>query len=137
MGPADYRVARTELFKFEQNQADLKIILAFFLDVLLYNPPTVNDQRRAAMDARTAARDAVRNEGPSSVVNISQEEHQQRLQEIRSQRSGTATTESTPVSVIPDGLSPHAVTEVTRDGKVTWTSSRLSDAKVRYGYHVE
>ncbi|CAO3688639.1 unnamed protein product [Umbelopsis ramanniana] len=137
MAPADYRVARTELFKFEQNQADLKIILAFFLDVLLYNPPTVNDQRRAAMEAQNAARDAqnaprdaVRNEGSSSVFHMSEEERQQRLQEIRSRRSGTATTESTPVSVIPDGLSPHAVTEVTRDGKVTWTSSKLSDAKL-------
>jgi hypothetical protein len=130
MAPADYRVARTELFKFEQNQVDLKIILAFFLDVLLYNPPTVNDQRRAAMEAQTAARDAVRNEGSSSVVHMPEEERQRRLQDLRSQRSGTATTESAPVSVIPDGLSPHAVTEVTRDGKVTWTSSRLSDAKV-------
>lgn len=137
MAPADYRVARTELFKFEQNQADLKIILAFFLDVLLYNPPTVNDQRRAAMEAQNAARDAVRNEGSSSVFHMSEEERQQRLQEIRSRRSGTATTESTPVSVIPDGLSPHAVTEVTRDGKVTWTSSKLSDAKVKYVYHIE
>lgn len=131
MAPADYRVARTDLFKFEQNQADLKIILAFFLDVLLYNPPTVNDQRRAAMDARNAARDAVRNEGSTAGADLSQEERQQRLQEIRSQRSGTASTESTPLSIIPDGMSPHAVAEVTRDGKVAWTSSRLSDAKVR------
>ncbi|KAI9279213.1 armadillo-type protein [Umbelopsis sp. AD052] len=94
MEPADYRVARTELFKFEQNQADLKIILAFFLDIMLYNPPT------------------------------------QMTQELAAQRSGNAPTENTPVAVIPDGLSPHAVTEVTRDGKVTWTSSRLSDAKL-------
>jgi Proteasome stabiliser len=128
MAPADYRVARTELFRFDQNQADLKIILAFFLDVMLYNPPTVNDQRRAAMEARAsardAARDAARDDQSNSVFELPAESYPQTFQ-------GTAPTENIPVSVIPDGLSPHAVAEVTKDGKVTWTSSRLSDAKVR------
>lgn len=103
MEASEYRVARTELFKFDQNPGDLKVILSFFLDVMLYQAQTI-DQKRITAQSRLP-------ESPTA--------------------SSSPITSTDPASQLPNGLSAHAVSEITREGKVQWTSTKLAEAKVK------
>ncbi|KAG2172756.1 hypothetical protein INT43_000103 [Umbelopsis isabellina] len=101
MEASEYRVARTELFKFDQNPGDLKVILSFFLDVMMYQAQTI-DQKRITAQTRS----------PESAT-----------------ASSSPITSNDSTSQLPNGLSALAVSEITREGKVQWTSSKLAEAK--------
>ncbi|KAI8374250.1 proteasome stabiliser-domain-containing protein [Radiomyces spectabilis] len=83
---ADKASSRQQIFHFDDHPQDVAVILNFFLNVLLYQPP--------------------------------------------SQRMMQQAQESNDASPQYPGLSPSAVEEITNKGKITWTSSRLTDAKL-------
>lgn len=93
---------------------------------MLYKASTVSDQKRAALEDRMAEVEERRAALQARIATRTEESHISTAETP----SDTATSERATLSMVPDGLSQHALTEITREGKVTWTSSRLADAKV-------
>lgn len=93
---------------------------------MLYKASTVSDQKRAALEDRMAEVEERRAALQARIATRTEESHISTAETP----SDSATSERAKLSMVPDGLSQHALAEITREGKVTWTSSRLADAKV-------